>query len=317
MTLSVRGGFLAWTLWMSLFGAPWAALAQVATELPKKDAPPATETTQATAAADPAPKAESPAKPESAAKPENAPKTETGAESKTTAESKTPADSQKPKKTSKKSGDTAQSETKDSSTSDTKPARRVYVGIDGGFSGDFLVSNTQTGAFGSGIGSQYGVSASLFAEKKIGLKIRVERLDFEEQIYGDKATESLLANSYLKSAQQNYWAISLGAEWRSEGFFGRQFFWETGLGYAVGQPSQYTLLVKQVSDELHFRHINPENSVFVNLGAGFRREFRDRWNVVFVLRTVLLTKTVYGAPFTDEFYVPVPFMLSIGIERAF
>jgi hypothetical protein len=197
-----------------------------------------------------------------------------------------------------------------------KPRKKYLMGVDLGLSADFLFSDPKTGAFGAGLGHHYGMNANIFADHVTGLKIRLERVNFEETLIGEKSTESLLADSKLKWAQQQYWIFSLGAEWRSEGFFGRQFFAEALLGYGVGQPSQYVLINKN-SNELSPAYLNTENAFFVSFGGGFRREFRENWNILFSLRTTVPLKTVYAGPWSEQLFIPVPLMFSAGFERAF
>jgi hypothetical protein len=199
----------------------------------------------------------------------------------------------------------------------SKPRRKILVGVDGGFSGDFLISDPKTGAFGLGLGSHYGMNANFFANQTVGLKVRIEHLSFQESAIGDKGTDYILTNSYLKTMQQNYWAVSLGMEWRSDGFFGRQFFGEVLLGYGIGQPSQYTVIVKQSPDELHYGMISPENTILISAGGGFRREFRDRLSAVFSTRFLAPIKSVYAGPFSNELFIPVGILFSLGLEFGF
>ena len=195
--------------------------------------------------------------------------------------------------------------------------KRTYVGIDGGLSADLLVTDNKTGVFGAGMGKHIGLSASFFGDKPTGLKARVEYVNFEQQILSNKPQDSIVTGGYLKTMQQNYWLASLGAEFRNEGLFGRQFFWEAALGYAFGQPSQYTVIIKQTNDEVHSGFLNPASGPFLGLGTGFRRQFRDNWTSTFAFRSIVTFKGAFGEPFDGELYIPVPFLFSFGLERTF
>lgn len=194
---------------------------------------------------------------------------------------------------------------------------KTLVGFDGGLSADLVVSDKQTGVFGAGMGKHFGAYGSFFADRSTGLKVRLDYLNLEQQILSSKPQPSVIANGYLKTLQQNYWLLSAGAEFRNEGLFGRQFFWEAALGYAFGQPSQYTVLVKQTNDEIHAGHVTPASGPVLGLGMGFRRQFREKWMATFALRSVLSYQGAFGEPFTGEMYVPVPFLFSFGVERGF
>ncbi|MEQ1877355.1 MAG: hypothetical protein ABL958_11985 [Bdellovibrionia bacterium] len=231
-----------------------------------------------------------------------------------------PAKAQAPAPAPKRTAPAANSETAKQSEALRNPEslrKRTYVGVDGGLSADLVVSDTKTGVFGAGLGKQIGLYGSFFGDKPTGLKVRVEYVNFEQQILNSKPQDSVITNGYLKTMQQNYWLASMGAEFRNEGLFGRQFFWEAALGYAFGQPSQYTVILEQTSDEVHSGFLNPASGPFLGLGTGFRRQFRDNWTSTFAFRSIVTIKSAFGEPFDGELYIPVPFMFSFGVERTF
>lgn len=187
------------------------------------------------------------------------------------------------------------------------------VGLEFGGSADFLFSDIPTGAFGVGLGTQYGIFGTLWNDRPIGLKLRYDRVSLKEWLAGRVATNDLATNTYLRSMEQGWNMFSAGAEGRRL-WAGQQFFWEASLGYASAYLGAVEVGSNAVDSANQSLDISARSTFYVGGGAGFRRELTPQWVAVISMRTFFLTGSTYTGALENRAYIPFPLLMSLGVE---
>lgn len=178
-----------------------------------------------------------------------------------------------------------------------------------------LLSDSSVGAFGFGAGYNLGAFAISQRSADWGLKLRLDRYFSRQESLNRAEVPSVASGSFLKALTQQYTILSVGAEWRSKSS-NDIFFSEALLGYAIGVHGKIEMVNQDGAaqgGELSSRDIPLMSRFAVMAGLGYRRAFRDRWTLQAGVRTFFLLGAPYDKELQDKAYIPIPFLLSIGL----
>ena len=191
------------------------------------------------------------------------------------------------------------------------------AGIELGGNGTILASDPSLGTFGVGAGYQGSLFFTIWNDRPIGAKIRIERMSFTEEASQKTDTSYLLSGTNLKSMTQVWTFIGTGAEGHFESQ-GQVLFWEALLGYALGGPS--TITVSSSLPDVPVRDTAKTTKSFFGLssGVGIKREISARITGLMSLRTFFLFTAPYSsAGASNKSFIPIPMMFNIGISVPF
>jgi hypothetical protein len=191
------------------------------------------------------------------------------------------------------------------------------AGVELGGNGTFLFSDRSIQAFGLGAGYQGSVFYSMWNDRPIGAKLRIEMVEFREEAAQKSATDYLLANSSLKSMTQKWTLLGVGAEGRFKGQ-GQVLFWEALIGYALGADSPITVASAQPDLPPTSLSHTTRTAFFLSGGVGMKRVFNPKLTGLISLRTALFFQTPYSSSGLEEkSYFVFPVMFNVGIEVPF
>ncbi len=191
------------------------------------------------------------------------------------------------------------------------------AGIDLGGNAAFLFSDRSIQAFGVGAGYQSSIFATLWNDRPIGGKIRIEYMSLREEAVQKTKTDYIYPDSNLKSMVQNWTLISFGAEGRFEGH-GQILFWEAMLGYALGGTSGVDVSRTTTDQGMVNTSQTTRSGFAVSGGVGIKRVFTPKITGLMSLRSMLLMATPYSSGGLEQkSYIPMPFMFSVGAEMPF
>jgi hypothetical protein len=191
------------------------------------------------------------------------------------------------------------------------------AGLELGGNGTLLLSDPTLQAFGVGAGFQGSAFFSIWKDRPIGAKLRIETLSLNEVAVQKSPTDYVQAGTSLKSMSQQWTAISIGAEGRFEGH-GQIFFWEALLGYAMGAGSTVTVTTGAADQPVIDLPQTTRSGIAVSGGIGIKRIFTPLLSGIMSVRTFY----VIGSPYTTEplvhkAFIPLPLMFSVGAEYSF
>lgn len=169
------------------------------------------------------------------------------------------------------------------------------------------------GAWGMGAGLQYSVFGSLWTDKPMGGKFRIESISSNQEAIGKSSTEDLVSGTYLKSTSQKWTTLSVGVQ----GNFirqGQSFFWEALVGYASAGSGQRVLTQAQVDTSFIENNDAPNSGFILSGGIGMQKSFAKYISGVLSLRTMILTTKTYG---DGKAYYVLPAILSFGVVAPF
>ncbi|MCC6277193.1 MAG: hypothetical protein IT289_04680 [Oligoflexia bacterium] len=191
------------------------------------------------------------------------------------------------------------------------------AGIELGGNGSFLFSDRSIQAFGVGAGYQFSAHYSMWTDRPVGAKLRVEVAQYRQEAAQKSATDYLLSGSSLKSMSQRWTLIGIGAEGHFEGH-GQILFWEAMLGYAMGSDSPITVL-PAAADQVPVDVTKTTRSGIVILGGvGIKRVFNPRLVGIMNLRTMLMPQTPYTSQdLVEKSFFIFPIMFNVGVEIPF
>lgn len=179
-----------------------------------------------------------------------------------------------------------------------------------------LFSDTKTQAFGLGFGYQFGLAVSTMNKKQLGGKLRVDRYYSRQEATSKTDTSVIEDQTYLKSLSQQYLLIGAGIEWRTKDP-GHMFFYEALVGYALGARGIAEVTARSGESEIHSYDVPVLSLPYLMGGAGIKRAWLEKINLIASARTFLLIGTPYDNQLKNKILVPVPVMLSVGAEYRF
>lgn len=191
------------------------------------------------------------------------------------------------------------------------------AGLELGGNGTLLFSDPTLQAFGIGAGFQGSLFWSLWNDRPIGLKLRIEKLSFNEVATQKAPTDYVQAGTSLKSMTQNWTAISVGAEGHFQGH-GQIFFWEALLGYAMGAGSSVSVTTGLADQAVLDLPQTARSGLSLSGGVGIKRIFSPTITGIMSVRTFYLLGSPYSTdPLAHKAFIPFPVMFSVGAEYAF
>jgi hypothetical protein len=192
------------------------------------------------------------------------------------------------------------------------------AGVDFGGNATFLFSDPSIQAFGVGAGYQGSIFATMWNDRPIGAKMRVDLLSLREEAVQKSKTDYIFTDSNLKSMTQNWTLVSFGAEGRFEGH-GQILFWEALLGYALGSNNSNVSVTRNTTDQGVIDTSQSTSSGFaLSGGVGIKRIFSPKITGLMSLRSMALIGPPYSSgALANKSYIPVPVMFSVGAEMPF
>ncbi|MDZ4678508.1 MAG: hypothetical protein SGI74_13505 [Oligoflexia bacterium] len=190
------------------------------------------------------------------------------------------------------------------------------AGLDLGGNATFMFSDPSLQAFGVGAGYQGSLFLTMWNERPIGGKMRLETVSLREEAVQKIRTNYAYPDSHLKSMVQNWTLLSFGAEGRFQGH-GQILFWEALLGYAFGGGANVT--VSRSVDQGITDTSQTTNSGFaLSGGVGIKRTFTPKITGLMSLRSMLFMAAPYSSNgLANKSFIPLPFFFSVGAEMPF
>ncbi len=205
------------------------------------------------------------------------------------------------------------SKTEPSIAKDSTVGKATLLGIELGGVPTFLFSDSNIQAFGLGVGSNMGIYGVFRNDKTLAIKARVEHVYLREEAMSKAPMDFYIPGTYLKALTQEYMMFAGGVEFRQPGV-GNQFFYEATLGYAVGVSGSAEVTPKTGTAVVEGRNVPLVSTFFLGGGAGLRRKFTEKLSGVASGRTFFLLGTPYKGDLKNKMFIPMPIMLSVGLE---